>query len=311
MYKLRSLLLALALCISTLVPVSPVDAQTYYKWSGSAYKELNNNKPQFTKAQKKKAKKSFITYKKLDKYDRAKSAIGSVSTDTINDDERAPISSIKPSGWQTVKYPDIVDGNYVYNRCHLLMQKVAAGKKSKDCNGYKNLVTGTRYMNVDGQLPFETKILDYVQSTGNHVLYRVTPIYKGKELVCRAVQMEAWSVEDKGKGLSFNVYCYNVQPGLTINYKTGKVSVSATKTEDMLKAIKNGAVTVAVPEGATDELSENSKGTHYVLNTNTKKFHNPDCSSATSMSAKNKWDGKFLREDLIKHGYEPCGSCKP
>ena len=310
MKRFYCFLLSLLLVISTLVP-SHVEAKYQYStWSGKAYEEVNDNKATFTKAQLKKAKKSYVKYSKLDKYGRAGVAIGSVSSDTINNDERAPISSIKPSGWQTVKYAEIVDGLYVYNRCHLLMQKVAAGVQSDKCNSYQNLVTGTRYMNVDGQLPFEMEIYEFVKNTDAHVLYRVEPVYKGKELVPRGVHMEAYSVEDDGEAINFNVFCYNVQPGLSINYKNGKVSISKNSEEEMLKAVKNGATSVKVPE-ATSELSENSGGVHYVLNTHTKKFHIPSCSSCKSISNANKWDGYFLRSDLIKSGYAACGSCKP
>ncbi len=284
-------------------------------WEGHAYIAINNNCPSFTKKQKKKARESFVKYSKLDKKNRAGAAIASVSLDTVNEDERAPISSIKPSGWQTLKYPDIVDGNYVYNRCHLLMQKAAAGIKTDECNSYKNLVTGTRYMNVDGQLPFEMKILNYVYETGNHVLYRTTPIYKGKNFVCSGVQMEAYSVEDNGKGVCFNVYCFNVQPGLKINYKSGKVKESDTRYKDMILAIKNGATTVVVPDEAQDEsesgLKENKDGAEYVLNTNTHKFHLPSCDSCKDIAAHNKKEGKYKRAELIATGYMPCGRCKP
>ena len=136
-------------------------------------------------------------------------------------EERGSIGMIKPSGWHTVRYDDLVDGKYLYNRCHLIGYQLT-GENANE----KNLVTGTRYLNVEGMLPFEDEVADYIKSTGNHVLYRVTPIFSGDNLVCSGVQMEAYSVEDSGKGICFNVYCYNVQPGVSINYATGMNEVA-------------------------------------------------------------------------------------
>ena len=129
---------------------------------------------------------------------------------------RGSIGQVKPSGWKTAKY-DFVDGKYLYNRCHLIGFQLT-GENANE----KNLITGTRYMNVDGMLPFENEVADYVASTGNHVLYRVTPAFVGTELVARGVEMEACSVEDDGRGVCFHVYCYNVQPGVEIDYATGE-----------------------------------------------------------------------------------------
>ena len=130
-------------------------------------------------------------------------------------EERGSIGSVKPSGWQTVKY-DFVDGKYLYNRCHLLGYQLT-GENANE----QNLITGTRYLNVDGMLPFENMVADYVKETDNHVMYRVTPVFDGAELVARGVLMEAYSVEDGGDGVEFCVYCYNVQPGVKIDYATG------------------------------------------------------------------------------------------
>ena len=130
-------------------------------------------------------------------------------------EDRESIGQIRPSGWQTVKY-DVVDGKYLYNRCHLIGYQLTAENANKN-----NLITGTRYLNVEGMLPFENLVADYVKETGNHVLYRVTPVYEGEELVARGVLMEAWSVEDQGAGVCFNVYCHNIQPGIVIDYANG------------------------------------------------------------------------------------------
>ncbi len=221
-----------------------VDLDSIPKWKGMPYTALYKNKAKFSKSQKSK-KESFVKYSRLDKLGRARVALGCLSKDTINYGKRVDIGHIRPSGWQTVKFSDIVDGNYVYNRSHLLMQKAAAGADMETCNSEQNLVTGTRYMNVDGMLPFENQVLDYIFDTGNHVLYRVAPVYRGDNLVPSGVHMEAYSVEDKGKGLNFNVYCYNMQPGLSIDYKTGSVQKKSDPAKDIVLALKHGATTVS------------------------------------------------------------------
>ena len=215
------------------------------EWDGKAYTEVNGNRPSFTKEEKAAAEESFTKYRKLDRLGRARAAYGSLSTDTVNYGEREPIGMIRPSGWHTVKYPGIIKDRYLYNRSHLLMQAAAAGDDPEKCNSEANLITGTRYMNVDGMYTWESRMLDYIMGTGNHALYRVTPIYEGGEPVARGVQMEAWSVEDRGKGLSFNVFCYNVQPGIKIDYATGESSAKANPEKEMEKALKNGSTSVA------------------------------------------------------------------
>ena len=182
-------------------------------YSGEAYVELNDNVPSFSK--KDMTTKAFEKYSELDDLGRCGVAYANVCTETMPTEERGNIGMIKPSGWQTVKY-DNVDGKYLYNRCHLIGYQLTGENASE-----QNLITGTRYMNVEGMLSFENMVADYVENTDNHVLYRVTPIFKGDNLLVSGVQMEAYSVEDKGKGVSFNVYCYNVQPGIEINYSDG------------------------------------------------------------------------------------------
>ncbi len=218
------------------------------KWDGKAYVLIDGNMPSFSKkAIKKAAKGSYTKYKPLDDLGRTRSAIGSLSTETINYGDRAEIGMIKPSGWETKKYPDIIADRYLYNRCHLLMQKAAAGWDMETCNSQQNLITGTRYLNVDGMLFFEEMVINYLYShEGNHVLYRVTPVYKGDNLVCSGVHMEAYSVEDEGGGVCFNVYCYNVQPGIKIDYKTGasKKKSEEKRNAEIQEAKKNSASTV-------------------------------------------------------------------
>ena len=193
-------------------------------------------------------------------------------------EERGSIGSVKPSGWQSVKY-DCVDGRYLYNRCHLIGYQLSGENANRE-----NLITGTRYLNIEGMLPFENMVADYVKETENHVLYRVTPHFAEDELVARGVEIEALSVEDGGEGIRFHVYAYNVQPGVVIDYATG---------DSWLEGETAPAETV------------------YVLNTNSKKFHLPDCSGARSIGEANRQEYAGSRQDLLERGYTPCGTCKP
>lgn len=179
----------------------------------NAYVVLNNNEPNFTKEDM--VTESFESYSELDSLGRCGVAFANVGKDIMPTEERGSIGQVKPTGWHTIKY-DNVDGKYLYNRCHLLGYQLTGENANK-----KNLITGTRYLNIDGMLGFENMIADYVKETGNHVLYRVTPVFVGDELVCRGVQMEALSVEDNGEGVKFNVFAYNAQPGIEIDYATG------------------------------------------------------------------------------------------
>ena len=201
---------------------------------------------------------------------------------------------VKPSGWHTVRYDDLISDKYLYNRCHLIAYELS-GENANE----KNLITGTRYINIEGMLPFENRVHDYVENTGNHVLYRSTPIFEGNDLVANGVLLEGFSVEDSGSGISFCVYCYNVQPGIEIDYVTGDSHLA-----------EDNAKTVASFEGDNNEIDDNSFDT-YILNTNTKKFHYPDCSSVTDMKSKNKQEYSGNRDELIAMGYEPCRRCNP
>ena len=213
-------------------------------------------------------------------------------------EDRESISQVKPSGWQTAKYDtDLVDGGYLYNRCHLIGFQLTGENANEE-----NLITGTRYLNVEGMLPFENMVADYVKETGNHVLYRVTPVFSGSELVARGVEMEALSVEDGGEGVCFHVYCYNNQPGVEIDYATGESWLSGEEPQ-----------TAGDPSGEGAQSGQTAAETeqHYVLNTNSKKFHLPDCSGAASMSPANRQDYTGTRQSLLEQGYSPCGTCKP
>ena len=227
-------------------------------------------------------------------------------------EERESISSVKPSGWQSVKY-DIVDGKYLYNRCHLIGFQLTG----ENANKY-NLITGTRYMNVDGMLPFENMVADYVKETGNHVLYRVTPIFDGNNLVASGAILEAYSVEDRGEGVCFNVYVYNAQPGITINYATGESVLgdaelpNTEKPQEPTDPQDPDTPASNAPDEPTEpeESAEAIEGL-YILNTGTKKFHYSNCSSATSMSSANKQEYRGDRDTLIAQGYTSCGKCNP
>ena len=263
-------------------------------YSGQPYAIVNDNKPYFTDADL--TAVSFETYSDLDSLGRCGVAYASVGKDLMPTEERGSIGQVKPSGWHTIKY-DNVDGKYLYNRCHLIGYQLTAENANE-----KNLITGTRYLNVQGMLPFENMAADYVKETGNHVLYRVTPVFEGSNLVASGVLMEAESVEDKGEGILYCVYVYNVQPGININYATGDSSASGTN-----KTAETEQATQAVTQAASQQTSTES----YILNTNTKKFHRPSCSSVKQMKESNKKSSSESRDALIAAGYDPCKKCNP
>lgn len=256
-------------------------------YSGSPYTEINGGKTYFVKNMY--VKKSSQTFSKLDSLGRCGTAFAVVGRDLMPTEERGSIGMIKPAGWHTVRYDDLIADKYLYNRCHLIGYQLTGENAN-----VQNLITGTRYLNVEGMLPFENRVAEYVRKTGNHVLYRVTPIYDGKDLVARGVEMEASSVEDQGKGLEFHVFVYNVQPGIEIDYATG----------DSRRASDASGGTSAADPGKQPEYT-------YVLNTNTKKFHYPTCSSVSQMAEKNKKAVTASRDEIIADGYSPCGNCKP
>lgn len=262
-------------------------------YSGQPYAVVNDNKPYFTDADL--TAVSFETYSDLDSLGRCGVAYASVGTDLMPTEERGAIGQVKPSGWHTIKY-DNVDGKYLYNRCHLIGYQLSAENANE-----KNLITGTRYLNVQGMLPFENMAADYVKETGNHVLYRVTPIFEGNDLVASGVLMEAESVEDKGEGVLYCVYVYNVQPGISINYATGDSSASGSTQ----------AVAEQATQAATQAASQQSTAESYILNTNTKKFHRPSCASVKQMKESNKKSSSESRDAIIAAGYDPCKKCNP
>ena len=279
-------------------------------YSGTPYTEVNGNQPYFTEEEL--TTQSFETYSELDSLGRCGMAYATVGQDLMPTEPRGEIGAVKPSGWQLVKY-DNVDGKYLYNRCHLIAYMLAAENANP-----QNLITGTRYLNVQGMLPFETKVCDYVKNTGNHVLYRVTPIFDGDNLLADGVLMEAYSVEDAGEGISFCVFAYNVQPGIGIDYATGDNWAESSGTYQSTEA--SVAEETPAPQPETDtavqitpELSapQETQQTTYVLNTNTMKFHYPTCSSVDDMKEKNKQIYTGSRDEVINMGYVPCKRCNP
>ncbi len=247
------------------------------EYSSEPFCAVNGGIPYFTEDEI--TDVSYESYSSLDYLGRCGTAVSCVGRDLMPTEDRESIGHVKPTGWQSIQY-DHVDGKSLYNRCHLIGFQLT-GENANE----KNLITGTRYMNVDGMLPFENMIADYVKETNNHVMYRVTPVFVGNELVARGVLMEGYSVEDEGEGVCFNVFAYNVQPLITINYSDG--------------------TSFETPREPSDG------DTLYILNTKSKKFHLPSCSSSKSMSEKNKDEFTGDRSELIAMGYTPCGECDP
>lgn len=264
-----------------LAKADSADLAAIPEYTGSAYTVLNDNIPDFPEEDF--TEESFETYSDMDSLGRCGVAYANIGEDLMPTTKRGSIGQVKPSGWHTVKY-DSVDGKYLYNRCHLIGYQLTAENANE-----KNLITGTRYLNTEGMLPFENMVADYIKETGNHVLYRVTPLFDGNNLVATGVQMEAESVEDKGDGILYNVFCYNIQPGITIAYKSG----DSSENEDM------------------PVQTEAASASEFVLNTSSKKFHKPSCSSISKIKQENKEVYKGSRDALISQGYDPCKKCNP
>lgn len=260
---------------------SSFDLSQVPAYSGEPYVVVNNNIPFFKDSDL--TTEAFEKYSDLDSLGRCGAAYANVCQEIMPTEKRGAIGMVKPTGWQTVKY-DWVDGKYLYNRCHLIGYQLS-GENANE----KNLITGTRYLNVDGMLPFENLVADYVHETDHHVLYRVTPVFENSNLVARGVLMEAQSVEDDD--VLFCVYCYNVQPKVTIDYATGESHAS----ED---------TNIQETSQSTDEQT-------YIVNENTKKFHLPSCSSVKDMNSGNKREFTGDRQELLDEGYSACKTCHP
>jgi len=277
-------------------------------YSGEPYVEVNDNQPEFTEEEL--TTVSYEEYSELDELGRCQSAEACIGQDLMPTETRESISSVKPTGWKNKSY-DTVDGGYVYNRCHLIGFQLT-GENANEEN-----------LNVEGMLPFEDEVAAYIKETDNHVMYRVTPVFEGDDLVASGVQMQAESVEDDGVGISFNVYVYNVQPYVVIDYKTGEnwegdeIAEPEGKWADGTEADPSDSKSDSKINAKTDSAAtskaeaKDTKEQTYILNKNTKKFHKPECSGAKKIKAKNKGEYTGSRQTLIDEGYEPCGNCNP
>ena len=260
-------------------PVPTVSLDAIPAYSGEPFVIINDNIPLFDADAY--VTDSYESYGDLDALQRCTQAIACIGRDLMPTEERGSIGQVKPSGWQTAKY-DFVDGKYLYNRCHLIGFQLT-GENANE----RNLITGTRYMNVEGMLPFENMVADYIKETDNHVLYRVIPVYEGNNPVASGVTMEAYSVEDKGEGICFYVYVYNVQPGVVINYSDGSSYAQEVQTnadEDMLT---------------------------YIVNNSSRKFHTDTCAQTDSIKPENRESFNVGRSQMLAWGYEPAGCCDP
>ena len=284
-YTVLTITLALAVVIAGLFlkkakpQNTAISLENIPPFDKEAFVVLNNNQPNFTQDDMK--TQTYEYFSELDYLGRCGYTMACLGKELMPTEERESISHIIPSGWNQAQY-DIVDGGNLYNRCHLIGFQLTGENDNE-----KNLITGTRYMNVEGMLPFENMVADYIKETGNHVLYRVTPIYKDSNLVATGVQMEAKSVEDDGESICFHVFVYNSQPGVTINYTDGSSYLTV--------------------DGFDDESNE----TKYILNTSSKKFHKATCAQGASISDANHKEYEGSRQSLIDDGYEPAGCCKP
>lgn len=289
--------------INTVVKLADIPA-----YSGKPYVIVNDNVPAFSKRMM--TCESAESYSKLDTLKRPGIAFANIGPDLMPEEERQSIGMIKTAGFQNIRYDDLIEDKYLYNRCHMIGFQLTG-----ENDNINNLITGTRYMNVDGMLPFENQVADYIRRTGNHVLYRVSPVYDGKNLLCKGLQMEAHSVEDEGSGIRFNVFVYNVQPGIVIDYATG---------DSHRESDNNNAYAPVVPlpgsaytSSSTGIVSTPDTGraepitATYVINTNTKKFHYASCSSVDDMSEKNKRPSNEDRDSIINQGFVPCKRCNP
>ena len=283
------------------------DPSTVPVWDGStAYVTVNNNVPFFT-AEQEETYDSYEHYSQLDALGRCGTAIACIGTDLMPTEERGEIGSVKPSGWHSIRY-DFVDGKYLYNRCHLIGYQLTGENANP-----QNLITGTRNLNIAGMLPFENATADYLHSNeNNHVMYRVTPYFTGDDLVADGVLMEGYSTEDNG-ALSFCVWCYNEQPGVTIDHMTGNAIANDGTPQ-------YGYGESAAEKAAEDQHSASAaqydsytaqKETTYVLNTNTMKIHLPSCEVVQKMSGNNRQETTENYQTLLGEGYSPCGICHP
>lgn len=367
------------------VPQSRISISDIPPFDGSAITVLNNNVPDFYVDEI--TSDPYVRFSPLDALGRTGAGMACLGKETLPTQPRGEIGDIRPSGFQTARYDDLIEDRYLFNRCHVIGYQLCGDNATPE-----NLFTGTRYLNTDSMLLFEDKVAGYLHACpDNHVIYRVTPLYAGDDLVASGVEMEALSVEDFGTGLSFHVFVYNIQPGIAIDYATGDSWVDPTYSAGAIRGaaqvLSESAASQIQSEGtAAQDLSEGtgaqvqsegavaqiqaegtgaqvlSEGTaaqsltegaaagtetfvitedtasdagiareipqaekpsaaeitqeaplqiSYILNTNTKKFHYPDCSSVQDMKEKNKEEFYGSREEAIARGFVPCGRCKP
>ena len=310
-------------------------------YTGALCIDINHGEPGFTAQDE--ARETFMQFSDLDFEGRCGTAFARIGSDTVSNEMRGDISQVHPSGWVQRKY-SFVDDGMLYNRSHLIAHQLC-GENANE----KNLITGTRTFNAVGMLYYEELVGDYVRSTGNHVLYRVTPLFAANDLVARGVQMEAKSVEDNGEAIQFNVFVYNVEPGVTIDYVTGEswessetpqvtskggatiTTAAAARADEAAAGSANGSkadsgsssesgggagsesnTSDANGAGSNNASSQGaSEQQDYILNVKNKKFHKPDCSAGSDISSANKQDFTGTRDQLIARGYSPCGICKP
>ncbi len=290
----------------------PSDADTVFDlgeipaYSNSAYVPVNGDVPFFDTTEL--STQSMESYSPLDELGRCGVVYACIGKDIMPTEERGSIGMVKPSGWHTVRYDDLIADKYLYNRCHLIGYQLTGENAN-----LSNLITGTRYLNIEGMLPFENMVADYVESTGNHVAYRVTPVFEGNNLLATGVLMEAYSVEDQGGGICFCIFAYNVQPGIEIDYATGDSRVAEVPTTTT-PPITVSTQPVTAPDETTHSAppaEEEAVSADYFMNTNTTKFHYPSCSSVSDMKEKNKKEFTGSRDELINMSYHPCGRCHP
>lgn len=262
------------------------------EYSGSIYITINDNKPSFTTEEI--TTKAYEFYSPLDSLERCGYAEACIGKELMPTEDRESISHVYPTGWEQARY-DCVDGGYLYNRCHLIGFQLTGENDNES-----NLITGTKSLNNDGMLPFENMVADYIKETNNHVMYRVTPVFEGNNLLASGVLVEAYSVEDDGEGICFNIYIYNAQPGVSIDYRTGKSHLSSETPEE-----------TTTEETTTEQQIGDDEEAKFILNTNTKKFHKESCSSATDMKEENREEFIGTKNELKELGYTACGSCKP
>ncbi len=324
---LTIVMLVMGVLIYKRIGINAYSPEQIPEFSGNPSVALNNNVPEFTQEDINDV--SYEHYGELDEYGRCTTSVACIGKELMPDEERGSIAEIKPTGWNQNKYPGIVDSDppYLFNRCHVIGFQLT-GQNANE----KNLITGTRYLNVEGMLPYENEVAEYVCVTGNHVLYRVTPVFEGENMLCSGVRMEAYSVEDSGAGVCFNVYCYNVQPGVKINYLDGSNTIDPGYNDRSFISADDFALERST-EGedrrirggeSADEASPNSEDTYqsdlagenegqysYIANKSSHKFHYPDCKGVADMKEKNKLYFDGSREELIEQGYEPCKMCNP